>query len=197
MPSRTAGHGHSRWRSGKESPSNARDLSLNSWPGKIPQGGNGQPIRVFWPGEPRTVGSPGWRSAQGCKELDRTEHVHTHGSFLPTHSVCLCSRLVIPTKRGTASHAQRSFQPPPRPCPCAAVIWLATDQQSPSCLLCLFYSPCFAFSLLAPLLLSLPQLESPESSLCHTTWDGHGHIIDTTVRQLRDENLLCHTLRVM
>ena len=67
-----------RWSSVKESTCQCRRLRFNPWVGKIPWRRKWQPTPVFLPGESHRLRSWAGYSPWDCKELDRTEHTHTH-----------------------------------------------------------------------------------------------------------------------
>ena len=76
--------GFPRWLSGKQSTCQSRRHGFNPWVGKIPGGGNGNPLQYPCCDNPMDRGA--WRAAVygGLKELDLSERAHRvykqHGS---------------------------------------------------------------------------------------------------------------------
>jgi len=63
---------------GRESACQRRRCQFSPWVGKIPWRRKWQPTPVFLPGKSHGQRSLAGYSPWGCKELDMSEHTHTH-----------------------------------------------------------------------------------------------------------------------
>ena len=98
-----------RWGSDKESACWGRRCGFNSWIREIPWRRKWQPILVFLPG--KLHGQRSWQAiVQGHKELDTTEHSHTHMVYCYTIK-CFPSLIIREMKfRTTVRHHLTPFR---------------------------------------------------------------------------------------